>query len=1287
MAAPKPTYCTRSDILQWARTTSGQRNLPGLIRRLIHETGKGVVKLGFPTEEGVQSGGWDGTVQATQATAHVPAGWSVWELSVEHSITKKAEDDFTKRTTKNGSPAVGPDGTPIANCTYVQVLLAPWRKSDEWTTSKNELKAWGDVRGYNVDTIYDWVEQAPVTHAWLSELMGLTPYGVQPIESWWRDWSETTNPTFPRAAILAGREKQMDDLLAKLAGPAGIITINAGSEEEALAFIAAVVEEDAKSGDASLRSRTALVDDVAAWRRLAPRASPLVLVPRKEVVSENLAGGHHVLMVTTGPMPSDIQLPPIDANLAMAALTKAGMADEKAMATARIARQSLLTARRGIAKKAELQAPPWAKAPSKLERRIFLVGRWDSANVNDMELLSEFTLIARSDIGEKVETLARDADPLVSRTGSICSLLSPTDAFNFLGGRITADDIDAFRSACMTVFGATDPKFELPPKDWWLAGVKGKVAPYSDELRIGLATTLALLGARGDQQLPGRTTTARSEAEGIVRDVLAAANADTTGRLWMSLDPVLPLLAEAAPDVFLRAVREGAKGDAPVLRNVFVDQTDDLSSPSAHTGLLWALEVCAWAPEYLGLSAELLARLSDIDPGGRMGNRPFASLVNIFMPWYPQTSVDATRRLAALDGLRTRHPSRALRLLRALIPRRGSSVMPNQAPRFRTWKIGEPSGGSNLPEHIEEIARRLFEQSGREVSAWVSVIEKIPDLPPAARKAAIDRLQELSADDALTPEDRTALWTALNKLIGHHRGFPETAWAMRDADLRPLEAVRGQLASPDPAARYRPLFDEYNPSIDGPKRTVDGGFDEYERALLKARPDATAEIHRSQGLTGLMSFANVVKIPGLIGLGIVTAGLRVDEAQVIALLDQPEGGRETMARIYALETTRSEGWPWLERALAIPGLTARQKARLLLVSDDIPRAWEEAKELGDDVWNGYWSEFVIYGRGPDFAHSLLVSRELLRVGRTRATIEMVMMYRRGTDPADSNDRAGLMADALERVVRGDGADLGGGSNLGQLDFDGIFDLLAKSDIERPRLARLEFLYLPYLEYRQGPKVLHQMLAEDPALFVDFMKLCFKPTQQSDDAEAAEASATKVTDDPEASTRTPQDERRAENAYRVLRGWNVVPGRREDGTLDEAALRAWVGTARALLKEAKRVEIGDEQIGRILAYAPPDAEGMSPPKGVRDLFEELQNDNLEGGFEAEMFNQGGITSRAPDTGGDPERTVAKDLRARAEPFNEQWPRAAAILRRLADSYESLATFNDQQAERFRKGIFN
>ena len=385
MSGPRPGYCARSEILEWARSRSGQTNLPGLIRRLIHETGKGVVSLGFPTEEGVQSGGWDGTVRASEATTHIPLGMSLWELSVGRAITRKIECDFNKRTCpEDGSPAVGPDGTPIADCTYVQVLLAPWQKHDDWAMDKRALGLWGDVRGYNVDMIYDWVEQAPVTHAWLSELIGLTPHGVQPIESWWRAWSEMTSPTLPAAMVLAGRKKQVTALLEELAGPPGVITINVGSEEEVLAFIAAVAEDEARSGNATIRSRIALVDDVQTWRSLVQRDSTLVIVPRKAVALETLAGSHHVLVPVTGATPSDIELQPIDANVAAETLKQAGMPEQRAMETAQLARQSLLTARRGIAKKVELHQPGWAKTPTRLVRRLFLVGRWNSTQDNDM---------------------------------------------------------------------------------------------------------------------------------------------------------------------------------------------------------------------------------------------------------------------------------------------------------------------------------------------------------------------------------------------------------------------------------------------------------------------------------------------------------------------------------------------------------------------------------------------------------------------------------------------------------------------------------------------------------------------------------------------------------------------------------------------------------------------------------------------------------------------------------------------------------------------------------------
>ena len=104
----------------------------------------------------------------------------------------------------------------------------------------------------------------------------------------------------------------------------------------------------------------------------------------------------------------------------------------------------------------------------------------------------------------------------------------------------------------------------------------------------------------------------------------------------MSLDDVIPQLAEAAPDEFLKAVQTGLTGKDPLLSALFSDRdADPMFQTSYHTGLLWALERCAWSVDHFGQSTQVLARLAEIDPGGRLSNRPFNSLVMIFLPWQP----------------------------------------------------------------------------------------------------------------------------------------------------------------------------------------------------------------------------------------------------------------------------------------------------------------------------------------------------------------------------------------------------------------------------------------------------------------------------------------------------------------------------------------------------------------------------------------------------------------------------------------------------------------------------
>jgi hypothetical protein len=59
--------------------------------------------------------------------------------------------------------------------------------------------------------------------------------------------------------------------------------------------------------------------------------------------------------------------------------------------------------------------------------------------------------------------------------------------------------------------------------------------------------------------------------------------------------------------------------------------------------------VLAWDPEYLTEVSVILAKLAKIDPGGTFSNRPINTLMEIFLPWHPNTNASQNQRLAALD--------------------------------------------------------------------------------------------------------------------------------------------------------------------------------------------------------------------------------------------------------------------------------------------------------------------------------------------------------------------------------------------------------------------------------------------------------------------------------------------------------------------------------------------------------------------------------------------------------------------------------------------------------------
>jgi len=1245
-----PHLASRHDITVWAQRVDAPPDLPRLVRRLIDQTNDQVVELQMRTDEGTRLAGYDGYSRALRGTPFVPEGAAVWEMGTGDEPRGKADDDYQKRS-------AGPLWVKPEKSTFVFVTPRSWAGKTDWANEKRAEGIWANVVAFDADDIEQALDRAPAAHVWFSELVGVPAQGAQSLTQWWERFSQLSSPPLTPALALAGRADAAAALVRILEGPAQTTTVSVNNEEELLVFVAAVVlsipDEDRVR---ALDARSIIVKDAYSLLRLEYSPDSLLLVPYYDDLRREarLVRGHHVVIRADegGAM---IELPPIDIEAFQANLVGDGIPAHRALELARLARRSIYAFQRATPV-SHVIVPPWAaEVGSAVARRAWLVGRWSERRSGDVDALAELLAMPYDSARDELLRLVTGADPLFVRVGDTWTVTSLNDAWQFGHSHLEADDLVAYESLIQSVLGSVDPRLELPVADRWMAGVYGKTPIHSGDLRHGVAEVLAIIGARAqDVSIGGGTV--QSWLHGVLYRLFARLNADLTGQLWASLTDVMPLLAEASPDVFLRAVEAGLEGDRPLLRMMFADNDDAnvLLVSSPHTGLLWALEGLAWSPEHFGQVVERLARLAELDPGGRLSNRPAATLAATFRPWFPQTTVSAERRLAALEAMRDRHSDVAWTLVLSMLPEPHAVGFHSHKPKFRDWPTEPTVTRGEVANMFVAAAERAIIDARREPERWVALIERFDDLPDPVFGPAVDALRTAIAE---SPQLQTAVWEPMRDLVMKHRRYAHADWALSAEKVEVLDQLQGTIAPTDSVEFIRWLFDEHAPDLpEGGGPDFDAG--RFLEAVDRRRTEAVQEVHDSTGAEAVARLAAIAKYPWFVGDAVGKAGL----AEVGALLFMHIDSDDELtpaARAWTAQRVRSRGWEWVEEQIA--GLAGRPvaQARVLLESPEPKRAWEFAR-ADPAVDTAYWAEFVPYGWGPAFEHAEEASAELLAHDRPRAALTLMNLYI-GNVRIDSS----LVLEGLERLVETP-PDHPDQFQVDAHEIERLLDYARAGDIDEDRLTMLEWRLRPALRFDASSPILERRLARDPAFFVEVLSLCFKPRGGEAEVDIPSHVAT--------------------NAYRLLDDWSVVPGSEGPGqTVDPGQLHEWIDSVLPLLEGADRESVGLEIIGRVLAKALGDTDETWPTRPVRDVIERVRRSELDTGFQIEVFNSRGVTTRGLTDGGNQERAFATKYVRLAARIADQWPRTAAILRAISTDYAEDARRQDEEVRRYLEGL--
>ena len=1236
-----------------------RRLLAVLLRKLIHSTGHELRQVDFPAYANAERKGWDGQIQAGEASPWIPEGKSCWEFGTNKRPATKAESDYVKRL---ASVPLG----ERASSTYVFVTPRNWPGKTQWADNKGATGEWKAVRAFDASDLEQWLEESIPAQMWLAEQLGMPVNGFETLDQCWQRWQEATQPKMvpmlfePSIAAYQGTFKEWLEKPSERP-----FMVAADSRDEALAFLACLFR------DLAAQSKDLIVpwEDLACvftsaetLRVLSTSSSSFIPIVYTEEAERELAAVYrrfHCIVVrprNAVDSEPDISLDLLNHDAFEKALAAMGIDDDAIDRLARESGYSPTILRRRLSKIPAIRKPPWA-ADNETARSLIpvaLVGAWRVKSSADCEVVSTLAASPYRKIEESIRHLLQSDDCPVWSLGEYRGVASKIDALFAVRNVLTETDLTEFLWLAEYVLSEIDPAVDLPQDKRWAAGLYGKLRDHSAALREGVCETLVILSVHGDNLFGVDDVQVRVST--LIRRLLTPLSVDKL----LSHDKDLPRYAEAAPRELLSLLEEDLQKEQPIVLNL-LKPADSLFGGPSRTGLLWALESLAW--QHLGRVNMILGQLSRTVIDDNWTNKPIASLEAIYRPWMPQTATSLEDRIKALEELTRRFPDIGWQICIDQLQTGPQFALRSHRPRWRNDASG--AGRSVTTKEFNDFRIKALDL----LLAWPKhdqktlgdLIERLPGIPEEDHASVWDLLDEWAdseSDDQAKAELRERIrmfaFTRRSRYLG-----------LEDTTKERSRAAYEKLKPRDPVIRHAWLF--ANPWIHPSNEEIDDGdfdYTKHQEKISELRVEAMKEIWAECGLEGVIAllFLNSAahSVGTSLGRTICAVRKRVDVLrQCLSISGDLE--RQIDGCIQGLlASIGNEPLAAIMPAFA-GGMDPDRIARLFRCAPFGQDTWRWLGQFSENIQSKYWQEVVPqYGRHSEAERAEIIDR-LLEAKRPRAAFHAVHL-----------DWKEVETSRLMRLLLAVATVDAEPSDWYRPDAYYISEALAslnsRPGVSQEEMAQLEFMYMSALERsKHGIPNLERQIAGSPIFFVQALAFVF---ERNDDGQ----------DPPE--WRIEDPERRTNLgwvAYRLFERITHIPGTGQDGEINAEALQSWVNEVRRLCVEYGRVEVGEVRIGQLLSKAPAEQDGSWPCLPVCEAMESIASQQIGNGFHIGALNSRGVHSRSIDEGGTQERELAAKYHGWARLRAFDYPYVSTIIEGIAADYDRQAGWEDDRVE--------
>lgn len=875
------------------------------------------------------------------------------------------------------------------------------------------------------------------------------------------------------------------------------------------------------------------------------------------------------------------------------------------------------------------------RSASKLAIAI-LIGSWNENSKADLAVIEQ--LIEgeyRNWIKDLREMLQIPDCPLRYKNG-IWSFKDRLKSWEELGSRFFDDQLEAFKTVALDVLQVDDPSFELPAGERYAAAIYEKILPHSDNIREGLAETLALIGSRSDIL----TNCSSGKADLIAAMSIHELFKESNWIRWGSLNSLLPTLSEAHPDEFLSAVETAIGTEPSPFDTLFKQEDAGVFGRSYISGLLWALEGIAWDSEFLSRTSVVLAEIASHDPGGNWSNRPSNSLADIFLPWMPHTLATVEKRQAAIRTICIEQPEVGWKLLESLLPNQLTTTSGSYKPKWRNTIPEDWAKGVTNREYWDQAifcAELIVEQAGYDVMRLASLVGIYDSLPSPASETLREKLLSDYCLN-LTEQERMPIWNRLSKFIAYHRQYSDAKWSLENEPLLQLEEIENKLAPSNPSLRHRQLFSDADYFLYEDE-------DDWQEKRFQIRKTAIEEILDEGGIKLVLEFVSHVKDQFSVGDVLADFDRKDFDADLLPeFLDMKDHGIWFFISSYAWRRVQNSSWKWFDE-IDKSEWEPRQIAYLLCALPFDRDAWDRSAQLLGENEDEYWKNIKpnLYQMDDEYPFY-----KLLEYGRPSTVIKglgNLLIHQENINPE-------LACEALLDFVQSD-------EQAERIDSHYITKIIQalqqNSDTDQDKLFQVEWAYVSLLgSHGEGsPATLVNKLTSDPEFFCELIQFIYRSEGDDSQKEPSEQSRNIAT-----------------NAYRLLSTWSVVPGTQQNGSFNPNAFLEWLKAMEEKARSSGHYNVAMTHLGRVLVNAPEENDGLWIHSVIANAMNQRDRSALRNGFFSGVLNARGAHWIDPEA--KPEKELADKFRRKADELdNSSFQRLATTLREIATSYENEA----------------